>query len=70
MAEQIHGRGGMHDITNDYKYILQSLANKLKVPIGSLWIEDHSVVGEDCIYSGNKWIGYTSQHIDELDEEN
>jgi len=67
MAQNLYGRGSTYDITEDYKYILDKIANKLNVEKATLWIEDHPTISEDCIYSNDKWMGYISEHIDELD---
>tara|TARA_R110000851_G_scaffold281527_1_gene434963 strand:+ start:214 stop:423 length:210 start_codon:yes stop_codon:yes gene_type:complete len=66
MNEDLYGRGGIYDITEEYKYIMKDVALALKEDVLCLWVSGGHPCGEDCIFnSRDEWLGYMSEYTEE-----
>jgi hypothetical protein len=56
-------RGGIYDVTKDYKFLIHKLSKHFNVKEHTLWILSHPTIGDYCIYSNEIWLGYINDQI-------
>ena len=53
-------KGGSDDVTSEYPEEVSHIESKAGT--GSVYLLDHDIVGEICIYVNGKWSGYLSEY--------